>query len=569
MRGTSNHAKSTSGLAKAFAGLFLVLILAALGARFWLTDKAYDYSGPMHITAGAGDIYLSVSGAIAHLTADGELLEVKSLEEIGLFEDPIDLRLLENGELLIAGQSPATIHICQTGNWSCRALADPPLDRIQRQFKILPLNDPGRWLLTDARGDTLWQMDEAASELLEMLPAKTLAGANGLTVDAEGQLWVADTDNRRIVELLPTGDGMFETGREHSAVNELTIGERFYPMLIENGPDQRLWVAQAAEFSEAHSDLVIYDPEEGAADLITLPENAYATDLAVSENSVLVTDLERFTVYAVDGATRNVQEFGDAAFSRHLAGLQAQRDKFNRLGALALFIIVLAAAMMIFVVIRTTPREQRWSKTAQQVNLESAPRETPAVKGIHWLERNPKLNWMLKWYDRVFYLAFLALVVCALVMWFWALPSSGIQPSSDLGLGLLMMCLLVAAFSPLIHFSKKVMNRGLGSDGQRVHLRLENGQTQAVEPAKLFYSPRIILYRNLSFPITAGNTRKPLYREGEVEQWLGPLLRQSEKISEWQVLKHQFKYKEPLMLATAGALALAVVVLILMEVFLG
>ena len=134
----------------------------------------------------------------------GDLLEVKPLREAGFPVDPIDLRLLESGELLVAGQQPASIHVCETTTWVCQPLAGPPLGRIQRQFKVLPAKEQGRWLLTDARGDTLWQLDESARELVEMLPAKTLAGANGMTFDAEGNLWVADTDKRRIVELLPT-----------------------------------------------------------------------------------------------------------------------------------------------------------------------------------------------------------------------------------------------------------------------------------------------------------------------------------------------------------------------------
>ena len=61
-------------------------------------------------------------------------------------------------------------------------------------------------------------------------------------------------------------------GREHSAVNDLTIGQRHYPMLIEHGPGGRWWVAQAADFSQAHSDLVIYDSDKGAVKVLALSD---------------------------------------------------------------------------------------------------------------------------------------------------------------------------------------------------------------------------------------------------------------------------------------------------------
>lgn len=46
----------------------------------------------------------------------------------------------------------------------------------------------------------------------------------------------------------------------------------------------------------------------------------------------------------------------------------------------------------------------------------------------------------------------------------------------------------------------------------------------AVEPEKLVWSPRIILYREYAFPIRAGNWRALLYRKEDVEQWIAPLL---------------------------------------------
>lgn len=102
----------------------------------------------------------------------------------------------------------------------------------------------------------------------------------------------------------------------------------------------------------------------------------------------------------------------------------------------------------------------------------------------------------MKWYDRVFYLALLALAACCLAMYFWAIPASGLENSWEMGVGMLLMCLVLASFSAWIHFSKKVMNRSLGSDGKQVYLRLENGRELSVDPAQLVYSPRIVLYRS-------------------------------------------------------------------------
>ena len=290
-------------LATGLAIGFLALLLAGLVARFWASDKAYQFTGPTHIAAGAEQVYVFAAGDIYRLTLAGELLDVISPEITALDDEPIDLRVLPGGQLLIAEQQPARIRLCDVDSWNCHPLGAAAASVIEYQFKVLPGASPGELLLTDAHGDTLWKLNDAGSEPQKLLPDGTLAGPNGLAFDDSGRLWVADTDHRKIIELLPAENGSYLPGREHSAMNPLTVGERFYPMMLAPTVDGRLWVTQAAEFSKAYSDLVVYDPEEGVQALIDLPDGAYATDIVTLGDAVLVTDLERFTVYLVQADT--------------------------------------------------------------------------------------------------------------------------------------------------------------------------------------------------------------------------------------------------------------------------
>lgn len=248
---------------------------------------------------------LKQAGIFFHLSAAGDLLSKVEIARTGLDEDPIDLRLLASGELIIAGQQPASLRLCRPESWSCGEIAHGVLAGVKRQFKILPGRLAGQWLLTDSRGDALWEWNEGQLALQERLPPRTLAGPNGLALDVNGHLWIADTDKRRIVEVVPVEEGWWVTGREHSAVNELTTKERYYPMMLEPASDGRLWVVQAADFAEAQADLVIYEPEQGAVAIVGLRDGAYPTDLAVLGDSVLVSDMERFAVYRVDSETED------------------------------------------------------------------------------------------------------------------------------------------------------------------------------------------------------------------------------------------------------------------------
>jgi sugar lactone lactonase YvrE len=534
-------------LATGLALGFLALLLAGLIARFWASDKAFQFTGPTHIAAGAEHVYVFAAGDMYRLTLAGELLDVVSSEITGLNDEPIDLRVLPDGQLLIAEQQPARIRLCDVDSWTCNPVGAEAAAVIERQFKVLPGNLPGELLLTDAHGDTLWRLDEAGGEPQKLLPKGTLAGPNGMAFDDSGRLWVADTDHRKIIELVPSENGSYVPGRQHSAVNPLTVGERFYPMLLALTGDGRLWVTQAADFSKPYSDLVVYDPGEGVQALIDLPDGAYATDIVTLGDTVLVTDLEQFTIYRVQADTLEVGEFGDEPFRRAMGQIQEHRAYYDRLGNLSLAAMVLFAVLMIPAAIRATPKERRWTPTPAAFDISNAPEQVPGTKGIHWLARDPKTERSLKWLEHLGFILFILMIVGAIVLHTWVRIQAGPDPGeeqvaklNELGITLLLGGLLGALILPLIHFSVRAMKRKLGTDGKRLYIRLADGRGLSVDPSQLAYTNRLILYRQYTLPLQGGK-QQLLYAPGEVETWIAPLLRQSRKLTEIQALKHQLK----------------------------
>jgi hypothetical protein len=539
----SHQPPERNSQAKGLAFLFLALMLAALGARFWATEKAAGLTGPTHIAAEGGLVYLFASGDMFRLTADGALLSVTPSERTGLSDDPIDLRVVDNGQLLIAEQQPAAIKVCNPESWACRPHEAALGNFAKRQFKVLPDASGTGLLMTDAPGDTLWRIYNNTSEPQKLLPDHTLAGPNDLVYGDEGKLWVADTDNRRIVELVPSTDGAFLPGREHSAVNDLTVNERYFPMMLARRADGRLWVIQAADFSKAEADLVIYDQEQGAQALVALPGGAYPTDIAAIQGAALVTDLEQFRVYRVDSATADVDEFGDEAFRAHLAQIQDRQNHFKLLGVISLVVLIFSAGLMVAAAVKGTPKHKRWTEPPLTLDPANAAEQVPATTGVYWLKRDPKMEWSLKWLEHLGLILFIILVVGALALYLWIRILAGpdiSEKTNELWIPLLLSGVVLAFLVPVMSLATRNLKHRIGTDGKRLYIRLAEGRELAVDPSSLFYTSQALLYRQYTLPLHGGK-QKAIYAKGEVETWLAPLLRQSTRLTALEGIKYQWK----------------------------
>jgi len=533
--------------------LFLVLLLGSLAARFWATDRSAQYAGPTHIAADSQQVFLFASDHVYHLSSAGKLLAQYPVEVTGMTDIPIDLRIIGDGQLLIAGQGPARIRSCDTSNWECEELGFGKIDEPERQFKVLVNTPAHSLLLTDARGDRLWGQGGRDSAAVRLLPDKTLAGPNDLAFDSRGHLWIADTDHRRIVELLPVEDGAYEIGREHSTMNQLTRGKRYYPIMLALGGDGNWWVTQATEFSDRYADLVVYDPDKGAVNQVTLPGSIFATDIAATGGDILVTDLEQFTVYRVDTGTLEVGIFGDDRCRDAMSDLKQKHERYELMSQLAMVAVFVFGAMMVVTAIIATPKNRRWTPVPGVIDMEAAPQDVPGVRGVYWLKRNPKIDRSLKWLEILGSSLIIVTLTGGLALYGWARMQAGDNPGEELqqkidvlGYIFLLSGLLMAAVIPFVRYSVKSMKYRLGTDGKQLYIRSNDGREIMVPPVELAFTNQAIFYQKYFIPLQTGK-RQNLYGEGEVETWIAPLLRQAEKLSQFEGLKHQWRHRSALL----------------------
>lgn len=547
-------------LATILAVVALLLMLGALAIRFWASQQAFAHVGPTHIEASEDRVVALADGRLFVLDDSGEIISVNTLDDVGLRDAPIDLEFLDNGLLVIAEQRPARLQQCQLDGWRCQLLPLQSAHAPARQYKVLADEEKpheGFWI-SDAQGDSLLWYDPQTGALEHRVDPGLLAGPNSVVHGGGGALWVADTDNRRLLELVPGGSvGWRVAGREHTTLNEHTVEQRHFPILMERSPDRRLWVTLSSEFSDPAADLAVYDLEQGARFRVPLPGSRFATDLAFLGNDVLVTDMDAMRIYRVDSRTLEVSDFGSPEFRSTMDSVSRARKAMHRVSQVALAGVVGFAVLMIAFAARATPATKRWTPAPELFDSRDVPEDVVAPNGIHWMQRRPRADRLIRWAGWIGFAALLVTGIAILATAGWLLWQGEAASRAELrdtvvklSLLLVLLALAMIAQLPLFRAVWHSLQRRIGTDGRKLYLRLEDGRSLVVPPEDLAYTPRTLLYRGYSVPLKDGR-QQSLYKEGEIRAYLAPLLLRSARLSPRQGLAWQWRNRDKVLIGSA------------------
>ena len=194
--------------------------------------------------------------------------------------------------------------------------------------------------------------------------------------------------------------------------------------------------------------------------------------------------------------------------------------------------------------------------------------------GIHWLSRRPRIEATFRWLEVLIFAFAIGMALACLVTFAWLRAEAAAAGGADLqtevdrtGLLLLVLGVATLLILPVVHSVARTMRRGLGSDGERLHLRLADGRQIAMEPGEVFQGAHNLLYRQYSVPLR-NKQGKSMFEPGALESHVEPLLAEERKLSQLGVLRHQWKHRDaaltwPLVSALLMALVLAAVAMIL------
>lgn len=544
----------TAGIA--LAVLFMLLFLGALGVRFWASGEATRVLGPDHIAVGSERVYLHVNRELVALSASGEILERRTLDQLGIEDAPIDLRVLQDGRVLIAGQRPASLRLCDPARWECMPVGEGVARELKGQFKIALDEQAGRLLIADFDGDEVWLQPLAGGEPKVLHAARFLKRPNDIALDANGRLWVADSGHRRIVALGLHEDGVREAGFAHDARNGQAREGHGWPMMLAFGPDGNWWVTQLHARARAGGDLLIYHPRIGIRARIPLPDDATPTDVASMGDAMLVTDMDRFRLYRVGVESHEVAEFGGARLRAELRRLADQRARYETLSEQSMIGVIAFAVLMVLAAFLVTPKQKRFTPRPKAAVLSASAAQVPPLGGVYWLKRNPKTDRLVCWTLPISFVLVAFVLGSMFGMAYYLDPTlvDGTNPdraekAAEFRKMLFMSVFVFGGLPVLTLFTSRNVRPHLGTDGHRLFVRYPDGRQASFAPEQLVYGSRQIAYRDQAFSIQLGN-QNPLYVEGEVETYVAPLLRRAKRLSGLAMFRHLLAQREAGTLAT-------------------
>jgi hypothetical protein len=559
-----------SRIATALALLCMALFLAALGLRLWASARATQLTGPDHIAAGVDRVYVHAQGELLVLSGAGALLARTATSALGLNEGPIDMRVRQDGRVLIALQRPARLLQCDPQDWQCQPLGQRLMSRLHAQYKVAVDEINGRLYVTDFDADALWMQPLTDAEPTLLIGAKVLQRPNDIAQDAPDRLWLADSGHHRLVAIQRDTGGAWRASESITARSPMLRYKRDWPMMLAAGADGNLWVVQPDGRGHG-ADLLVYHRSNGIEARIDLPEGAHPVDVAALGPAMLVTDRERFSVYRIDAASRQVHEFGDAAFRGILRAAAQRKAGYQRMFQLSLYGMIVFGVLMLLAAVFATPEGRRWTKPVVAAPLAPSQQPSPSIGGVHWLEPHAQTTRMLRWLMPLSYLSAVLMLGVLAGFYYYAIAGAGhdlppekleklMQSQAEFKKILLVAVFLFGGLPLILAQAMRNLKQQLGSDGHRLYIRLADGGQISLPADQLVYGDRLIAHQDRLFPTQTGN-RQPLYAQGEVETWLAPLLARATRLGPWAMLRYQFTHREGTLMLT---LTYSVILVILM-----
>ncbi len=341
---------------------------------YWADERERGIVGPTVVKAGRdGSVFVVSHGTLWVLDREGGLSSSLPLAGCGVTGPVPDILPLPDGDVLIAERGRGLIHRCRLSGPVCVPFtAEAESSGLLGSFELAADGDGSHVYVAHTSRHALYLFDRDGHRLATSDAEGQYRFPHRPQVDADGALYVADTNHHRLLAVHREPQQFGNVVRSFSTETSLARAGRTYPIAHRRLPDGTWWVV-IGDNRLQFGDIVAFDDAGKPLRRLELPDGASPTSLEVVGERVLAADPVNMRIHTLTLGGQPSGDFGGAPFRSELERVRHLKSVYRNLryGAWA----ALLALLMTLVAVRlgAVPRTRRgdwlWLLTAAFLTL--------------------------------------------------------------------------------------------------------------------------------------------------------------------------------------------------------
>ncbi len=488
-------------------------VVIRLGTRLIFSDARGDHSRSVSLA----DFGITEPHGDFAFFSNGDLLTVHNGHSTTLVDDLKVFFRLAEPEVKNGG---ARLQRCSFENYHCREFGDA-LPDFPRSFNLYIDPSTQYVYIADTGRHQLWLLSPEGALIAKQGGFKF---PNQLML-INNALWVADTNHHQVKQLHADKAQFGKTLAQHDV---FLASPHIWPFAFAALDDQ--WWVLIADGGMANALLALYDAQWNFIRTIHLPEDADPVALTVIKDRILVIDNRHFRIYQFDGNGNALDDFNPGGISQELEVLQASAQQWKLYGYIVLAAFFITFAIAFAFALRQHFVDKREEESQPRPNTPQPPIPKELLNGV-WVV--PTLFMRISPY--------LTLLVPVLLLFLTINSSKAVNTQWLIILvGFTIMSVLIAI--PM----RRITHHKLGFFSDRVEVITFDKKHYSVSHSVLLWSSRAVLLEKVTIPLGKKDGAS-IYPAKMIEQYLRPFLKPENKLTDRQMMRHQWNSDDGLL----------------------